>query len=69
MSRKTNAEKGNLRETFILNQISVKYNVNLPPKGYFYVEEKFLFEIGGKHKSAKQLYNRKDSFIIRDDIK
>ena len=63
-----NAEKGNLRETFFLNQVSVRHDVKLPPKGDFFVEEKYIFEIGGKNKSAKQLYSREDSFIVKDDI-
>ncbi len=63
-----NAEKGNLRETLFLNQVSVSHDVKLPPKGDFFVEEKYIFEIGGKNKSAKQLYSRDNSFIVKDDI-
>ena len=63
-----NAEKGNLRETFFLNQVSVRYDVKLPSEGDFYVEEKFLFETGGKNKTAKQLHNRENSFLVKDDI-
>jgi uncharacterized protein len=64
----TNAEKGNLRETFFLNQVSVSHDVKLPPTGDFSVEEKFIFEIGGKNKSAKQIYGQENSFLVRDDI-
>jgi len=63
-----NAEKGNLRETFFLNQLSVSHDVKLPPKGDFFVEEKYIFEVGGKNKSAKQLYSRENCFIVKDDI-
>ena len=63
-----NSEKGNLRETFFLNQVSVRHDVRLPPSGDFFVEEEFIFEIGGKNKSAKQLYSREKSFIVKDDI-
>lgn len=63
-----NAEKGNLRETFFLNQVSVSQDVKLPPKGDFFVEKKYIFEIGGKNKSAKQLYSLENSFIVKDDI-
>jgi uncharacterized protein len=64
----TNAEKGNLRETFFVNQLSAGHDVKLPPAGDFVIEEKFIFEIGGKSKSAKQLYGQENSFIVKDDI-
>lgn len=42
-----NAEQGNFRGTFFLNQVLVSHDVKLPPTGDFFVEEKFIFEIGG----------------------
>jgi len=63
-----NPEKGNLRETFFLNQVSVRHDVKLPPAGDFFVEEKFIFEIGGKNKTAKQLSGQKNYFIVKDEL-
>jgi len=44
---------GNLRETFFLNQLSVNHKVSYPKKGDFLVDEKYIFEIGGKSKNSK----------------
>jgi len=32
------------------------------------VDEKYIFEIGGKNKSAKQIKNLPESFTVLDDI-
>ena len=40
-------DKGNLRETFFLNQLNVKHKVTYPKSGDFLVDEKYTFEIGG----------------------
>jgi hypothetical protein len=37
-------------------------------KGDFSVEEMYIFEIGGKNKSFKQLKDIENSFIVADDI-
>ena len=59
---------GNLRETFFLNQLSVKHSVSYPKQGDFLVDNKYLFEVGGKSKTQKQIAGIKDSYIVSDDI-
>ena len=59
---------GNLRETFFLNQLSVKHSVNYPKQGDFLLDNKYLFEVGGKNKTQKQIAGIKDSYIVSDDI-
>ena len=59
---------GNLRETFFLNQLSVKHSVSYPKRGDFLVDNKYLFEVGGKSKTQKQIAGIKDSYIVSDDI-
>ncbi len=63
-----NNNKGTLRETFFLSQISSLYNVHYPKSGDFMVNEKYVFEIGGKTKSQKQLTNIDNSFVVADDL-
>jgi predicted AAA+ superfamily ATPase len=46
-----NVNEGNLRETFFLNQLSQAHQVTLPKKGDFWVDQRWLFEVGGKNKS------------------
>ena len=59
---------GNLRETFFLNQLSVNHTVTYPKEGDFLVDEKHLFEIGGKNKNNKQIKGIENAFIAADDI-
>lgn len=60
--------KGNLRETFFLNQISIKHKVTYPKQGDFLVDNRFLFEIGGKAKTKKQIAGIDDSFVVIDEV-
>jgi len=63
-----NNDKGNMRETFFLNQLSQNHQVTYPKQGDFLVDQKYLFEIGGKKKGYNQIANRENSFIAADDI-
>jgi uncharacterized protein len=58
---------GNIRETYFLNQMSVKQKVFSADKGDFLID-KFIFEIGGKTKSNKQVKNLDNAFVVKDDI-
>jgi len=64
----TNTDSGNMRETFFLNQISYNHTVEYPNNGDFLVDEKFLFEVGGKSKTDKQIKHSKNSFVVADNI-
>ncbi|RUA06752.1 MAG: AAA family ATPase [Flavobacteriia bacterium] len=59
---------GNIRETFFLNQLSVNHNVTYPKVGDFMVDDKYLFEVGGKSKTQKQIAGIENAFIAADDI-
>ena len=61
-------DAGNLRETFFLNQLSVKHTVTYPTKGDFMVNDTYLFEVGGKNKTQKQIAEIKNAFIVSDNI-
>ena len=61
-------EAGNVRETFFANQLSYGHSLTFPEYGDFLVDDKLLFEIGGKSKSDKQLQKIENSFIASDDI-
>ena len=63
-----NADTGNIRETFFLNQLSYNHTVECPNRGDFWVDKKFLFEIGGKSKSGKQIKDTSQSYIAADNI-
>jgi len=63
-----NSEIGTIRETFFANQVSLKYKLNIAKEGDFFVDSKYLFEIGGKNKSFKQIKDIANSFVVSDDI-
>jgi hypothetical protein len=63
-----NPETGTLRETFFVNQLRENHLVNLPKKGDFIVEGKFVFEVGGRSKTAQQIADLSEAFIVQDDI-
>jgi predicted AAA+ superfamily ATPase len=61
-------EIGNIRETFILNQLKKKHDVFFSIESDFYVDNKYTFEIGGKNKKRKQIQCVENSYIIADNI-
>jgi predicted AAA+ superfamily ATPase len=61
-------EKGTIRETFFANSINLLYDIKYAKKGDFLVNEKFIFEIGGKNKGFEQIKNLENSFVVADDI-
>ena len=63
-----NTDIGNMRETFFINQLSYNHTVEYPNSGDFYVNKKFLFEIGGKNKSSKQIKDASNAYIVAANI-
>jgi hypothetical protein len=61
-------EIGTIRETFFESQVSINHTLKLPPVGDFLVDDKYLFEIGGKNKTSKQISNQSKAFLVMDDI-
>lgn len=59
---------GTIRETFFLNQLSQAHDVRYPKSGDFYVDCKWLFEVGGKNKSFVQIKDIENSYLAIDDI-
>ena len=68
LTQNQNPEKGTLRETFFVNQLREKHLVNMSQHGDFLIDNQFVFEIGGKGKTGKQIAGIVDSYIVQDDI-
>ncbi len=64
---KDNSNTGNIRETFFLNQLRVKYDVTVSPIADFLIGD-YTFEVGGKNKGQKQTQGVDKAFIVKDDI-
>ena len=60
--------RGTLRETFFLNQVGYLFPVNYPKTVDFFVDNKYLFEVGGKNKGNSQITDPGKTFIAKDDI-
>jgi len=63
-----NNEIGTIREIFFLNQLEVNYEINYSKIGDFLVNEKYIFEIGGKNKTKYQIKDISNSYLVLDDI-
>jgi len=63
-----NADVGNLRETFFINQVSYGHMVEYVKDGDFRIDRTYTFEVGGKNKTTEQIQGIKNSFIAADDI-
>ncbi|WP_343562096.1 hypothetical protein [Sphingobacterium sp.] len=63
-----NVNRGNLRETFFVNQLVFQQQVNFTNQGDFIVDEKYTIEIGGKNKSRKQIQGIEKAYIVADGI-
>ncbi len=57
-----------IRETFFLNQVRYVSTVQYPKTTDFYVDNKYLVEVGGKNKGQAQLKEADCSFVAKDDI-
>jgi predicted AAA+ superfamily ATPase len=60
--------KGNARETFFYNQVSINHQVNYTESGDFLIDNSLVFEIGGKNKTGKQIAGLADSYLVLDNI-
>lgn len=63
-----NSNIGSIRESFFANQLKGLHKIELPKKGDFIIDNKYIFEIGGKNKTKYQIKDLSNAFIVRDDI-
>lgn len=64
----TQVDAGTMRETFIASQLSVDHTLHMPSQGDIVVDGKWLFEVGGKGKSFKQIKDLSDSYVAADNM-
>lgn len=64
----SNANTGNIRETFFMNQLQHIHNVEYPVKGDFLVDETYTFEVGGKNKTTQQIAGIENAYVVADNI-
>lgn len=64
----SNPDIGTVRETYFLSAIPETYNVKLPLKGDFIIDDQYLFEVGDKNKSKRQLGQHVHGYLVCDSI-
>ena len=58
---------GTVRETFFANQVGNMYSITSSDSGDFIVDDKYIFEVGGKNKSFEQVKDIPNSYLAIDD--
>jgi hypothetical protein len=59
---------GAARECVFAQMVSVGHKINYAKIGDFTVDERYIFEIGGKGKGFAQIRNIPDSFVVADNM-
>jgi uncharacterized protein len=59
---------GTIRETFFLNMLGTGHRVTAPQQGDFLVDDRYVFEVGGKNKGFAQIRDIEQSFLALDDM-
>lgn len=67
-SIKIEGETGVVRETFFVNQVYKDYKITVSDRADFCIENRFIFEIGGKSKGAGQIAGEKNACLAVSDI-
>ena len=61
-------EVGTQRETFLVNQLAYKHQVEYGKQGDFLIDRKFTIKVGGQSKDGKQIAGKPNAFIAADGI-
>jgi len=51
-----------------INYRMTRHRLRLPKTGDFWVDDHYLFEVGGKNKKSKQIRDEPKAYIVLDDI-
>ncbi len=63
-----NPMKGSVRETFFYSQLMVNHKIRYPKDSDFEIDDKYIFEIGGKTKGNRQIAGLNDAFVVKDEL-
>jgi predicted AAA+ superfamily ATPase len=62
------ADTGAIRESFLVSQLLTAHQVHYHHQGDFLVDERYILEVGGKSKDAKQIQGLASAYLAIDDI-
>lgn len=63
-----NANVGNIRETFFVNQFLGLHDIHLAKHADFIINRKYTLEVGGRNKSTKQIQGVPNAYVVQDQI-
>lgn len=63
-----NTEKGSIRETFFVNQLSYQHRLEYVEQGDFLIDQSYTIEVGGKGKTNRQVQGIANSYVASDDL-
>ncbi|MBM3197885.1 MAG: AAA family ATPase [Chlamydiae bacterium] len=63
------APLGAARESFFVNQVEMSHKLTLHNKGDFFLEDRWVVEIGGRNKDDEQIRGEQDAYLVIDNIK
>ena len=56
------------RMEFSQNSRDLKYKLSIAKKGDFIINDKYIFEVGGKNKKFNQIKDLENSYVVSDNI-
>ena len=62
------ADTGTMRESFLASAMCVDHEIQYPKAGDLLVDNRYIFEVGGRNKTFEQIADMENSFIAADDI-
>lgn len=64
----TEPKIGTIRETFFASSLAYAHRLDYPKQGDFLIDNRYIFEVGGKDKAFDQIKDLPNSFVVADDI-
>jgi predicted AAA+ superfamily ATPase len=58
----------NIRETFLFNQLKTVGKVTTANKANFTLDDKYIFEVGGKNKGHEQIAGMENAYLALDNL-
>ncbi len=59
---------GSIREAFFVSQLQTTHNISTVKQADFNVDNTYIFEVGGKNKTQKQIKDMKNAYLVQDNI-
>lgn len=64
----SNKNIGSIRESFFVSQVKISSSLKYAKVGDFIVDDRYLFEVGGKNKDFSQIKDIENNFLALDDV-